>query len=248
MITFSKLGRYGRIGNQMFQIASTIGLAVKHGYTYGFPQWVNHDQQERFGAGFDPFMEPFFKHPLPKVPEGYHFQPRNIKWGYHDLQIDDGADLVGHMQSEKYFKHCEDLIRHTFEFAVPLRRMPGTLAIHFRGGDYGDDYHPHCSADYYARALRLVGANRKAYIFSDSPELAKKVIGHPDAVILDDAHPMQHMMIMASCEAHIIANSTFSWWGAWLSGSKHVVAPSQWFGPSANLSSKDIYAEGWHVV
>ena len=50
MLTFNQLGRYGRLGNQMFQVAGTIGLATQHGYSYGFPEWMNWDHRTRFGG------------------------------------------------------------------------------------------------------------------------------------------------------------------------------------------------------
>ena len=54
---------------------------------------------------------------------------------------------------------------------------------------------------------------------------------------------------MTLCSHHIIANSSFSWWGAWLSGSKHVIAPSKWFGESmSDHDTSDLYCEGWEVI
>ena len=69
MITFNELGRYGRFGNQMFQIASTIGLATKHGYEFGFPYWMNYDHRLRFGSKENIDIQFLFKHPLPLAGE-----------------------------------------------------------------------------------------------------------------------------------------------------------------------------------
>lgn len=246
MVTFKNLGRYGRIGNQMFEIASTIGIATKCRLGYGFPKWMNYDQLERFGGGEDIDIQRWFANPLPKLIEA-NYTDRHIKWGYHDVTVPDWTNLNGHMQSERYFAHCSDLIRYYFEFANKTQPMRNTVAVHFRGGDYGDDYHPHCTPDYYRKALDLIGTNKTILVFSDSPDLALSVIGRGEAI--RGNHSMVDLELMSQCDHHIIANSTFSWWGAWLANSKQVIAPKRWFGPNASqLTTKDMYPSNWSVL
>ena len=242
MITFKNLGRYGRIGNQMFQIASTIGIATKHGFDYGFPKWMNYDQIERFGGGEDCDIQRWFANPLPEMKD-QRYQDTHIGWGYHDVRIKDRSNLIGHMQSERYFAHCADTVRHYFEFTDKTPQLTDTVAVHFRGGDYGGSYHPHCTPEYYREALAHVG-DKRILIFSDSPDMALQIIGKGEAV--RGNHSMVDMELMSRCDHHIIANSTFSWWGAWLAQSKLVIAPKIWFGPDAsNLETKDIYPDNW---
>lgn len=249
MITFSKLGRYGRNGNAMFEIAGTIGMAVKHGYDFAFPYWKDYDEQERFSGKDDIDIQKHFKNPLPLLPEGFEAKRAvQIPWGFHDIQIHDGSDLIGHMQSEKYFLHCNDLIKHYFTFKHETEKRVDTVAVHFRGGDYGGDYHPTCSADYYKEAHSYFESGFKFLLFTDDPERAKNVIPF-DYELVDEPDPMKAMELMTKCDAHIIANSTFSWWGAWLADSRQVIAPRRWFGPAASkLTTKDIYPENWIVI
>jgi len=244
MVTFDKLGRYGRLGNQMFQIASTIGIAKANGYDYAFPEWVNHDAAERFGSKEDVNVGEWFpnwKH-VPRLdrqlPE--HF----IHWGWHGLRHSDGHSYSGHMQSEKYFAHCADYIRDLFTFCKPIRKQNYT-AVHVRCGDYGGDYHPICSKEYYRQAYAMVPG--PYMVFSDDAFKADEIV--PKSELYHVGDTKDTLRQMAACRRHIIANSTFSWWGAWLAESDQVVAPKQWFGPAAShLDTSDIYCDGWVVI
>jgi len=243
MIVFNQLGRYGRICNQLFQIAGTIGTARKMGYDFAFPYWMNYDHKERFGFTEDIDIQRWFKNPLPVINK--EFPVFNVKWGYHEISPPDNVSLAGHFQCEKYFLHCEDEIRHYFEFALDDVEVPETaVAIHLRCGDYGGDYHPVCSKEYYRQAMKHFSG--PFYVFSDDPEKAKEII--PGCTYIEGNHSMVDLHMMTMFNYHIIANSTFSWWGAWLARSQKTVAPSYWFGPAAKISSKDLYCKGWIVI
>ena len=234
MLVFNQLGRMGRVGNQMHQIASTIGLATKHGYDYAFPYWMNYDEKERFSGTDDIDIQKYFKNPLPLF-EG-ELPEHNIKWGYHDLTLPDNISLSGHMQSEKYFK------KQTEE-------RVNTVAVHFRGGDYGGDYHPTCTREYYEQARSYFDNGFKFLLFTDDPERARDVVQFPFELV-DEPDPIKTLELMTRCDAHIIANSTFSWWGAWLADSRRVIAPKTWFGTHrhAPKDTSDIYPEDWIVI
>lgn len=234
----------------MFEIAGVIGLAQKHGYRFGFPYWQNYDQLERFGGGEDIDVQSWFKNPLPLIEDSKnnYFQPEAWPWGYHpNRPVKDWTDLTGHFQSEKYFLHCKDLIKHYFTFKNETPKRTNTIAVHFRGGDYGGDYHPTQTADYYSTARGFFDESFKVLLFTDDPERASEVI-HFKHELAEPAHSMEHLELMTKCDAHIIANSTFSWWGAWLADSRRVVAPRNWFGPAARLETKDIYPDNWIVI
>ena len=248
MITFGKLGRYGRLGNQMFQVASTIGIARKRGFEVGFPKWVNYDAAERFGSTEDNVVGNWFpKWKLVPLVDPEPFYEYFIPWGFHGFDIPDGVSIVGHMQSELYFEHCREEIRALFNMDDEPDTIPYT-AIHVRMGDYGSDYHPICDLDYYKRAMdRIKGPYM---VFSDEPERAwgmlKPLTSGSDVLFWGDTK--YAFSRMKRCRAHIIANSTFSWWAAWLAGGEAVM-PTRWFGPAAaQLDTRDLRPPNWQAI
>jgi hypothetical protein len=120
-------------------------------------------------------------------------------------------------------------------------------AIHVRGGDYDGVYHNRLTEKYYHDAMQIMterGIGRFS-VFSDDPVFAKSVTGM-DSVNIPDA--MNAMRMMSGYAAIITANSSFSWWSAWLSGSSNIIAPSQWVGQAAKLDTSDIIPENWTKV
>ena len=105
--------------------------------------------------------------------------------------------------------------------------------------------------DYYDKALAEFPTNVPVIIFSDDPEWCnEQEIFADDRFLVSEGNSAYiDMCLMSLCEGHIIANSSFSWWGAWLADSKMVVAPSIWFGPNnAHLDIKDLYLDHWEVI
>jgi hypothetical protein len=250
MITFSRLGRYGQIGNQMFQIAGTMGIATRQNERYAFPEWHNYDGVDKGNmSAEDSHIEPWFTMPLPRITptEASRCRHVSVPWGYHPrFRAPSNADLLGHMQSEKWFKHCERDVRDQFTWAIAPVAV-NKCAIHVRGGDYDGVYHNRLTEKYYHDAMQIMherGIGRFS-VFSDDPVFAKAVTGM-DSVNIPDA--MNAMRMMSGYAAIITANSSFSWWSAWLSGSSNIIAPSQWVGQAAKLDTSDIIPETWMKV
>lgn len=183
------------------------------------------------------------------------------------FELTDDCYLVGYWQSERYFKSIEDKIRRDFTFKAELSGMNKDLAgliaqcnavsLHIRRGDYANNAktnatHGTLPLSYYQKSISLIAAKVATpnfFIFSDDINWAKEnleipfpcqFIGHNQglASYID-------MQLMSLCKHHIIANSSFSWWGAWLNSSsdKIVVAPQKWF---ANGNSVvDLFPSGW---
>lgn len=239
MMTFKQLGRYGRLGNQMFQIASTIGIAKANDQEYCFPEWKNWDAIERFGLHQDFEVQKYFRHPLPPFVEA-DYKDQFVHWGYHNIRTNKSLNLIGHFQSEFYFQHCKDDIRHYFTFDRPGERKYG-CAVHIRRGDYDGEYHPRLGVEYYLPAMERMGASSYTF-YSDSPEQIEEFGKYGEIVPRgDQIHDLQDF---ANHECFIIGNSTWSWWGAWLGGGE-TIAPDKWFGDRVQLKTNHLIPDRW---
>lgn len=200
------------------------------------------------------------RHPLFAQP-GFGFYPRA-------LEVPANVYMDGYWQSEKYFKDAEATVRSDLSFsAAPIganaavaRRIQDTnaVSVHVRRGDYATDpttnaHHGVCDGAYYEAAMqRIRHAHPEAafFIFSDDPAWAKENL-RSDApmTVVDHNHgsaSYEDMRLMSLCKHHIIANSSFSWWGAWLNPDpdKTVIAPRQWFRDPA-IDTRDLLPARW---
>lgn len=184
------------------------------------------------------------------------------------LSLPNDVYLVGYWQSEKYFSSIFDVIRADFEFSSPFSSKNveistemsnlNSVSIHVRRGDYVTNSKTHaihgtCSQEYYLRAINYIVNNTKNaifYFFSDDMSWVKKYLktSYPCKYIEHNTNgqSFNDMRLMSFCKNHIIANSSFSWWGAWLGKNrkKIVVAPERWFHlPSIN--TQDVCPASW---
>jgi len=244
MITFSKIGSFGRLGNQLFQIAATLGAAKLYNDIPKFYTWEHSDS----------FKNPIDQTLISSEIKNIYKEP---SFNYTQIPQPNNTDLHGYFQSEKYFSHCEDLIRHHFDFKEEgIKLKYYGCSIHIRRGDYVNlaNYHTNLGPDYYADAIRDMEMNgvTQFVVFSDDINWCKTFLGDdPKFVYIEGQTPIQDLCLMSKCEHHIIANSSFSWWGSWLNPSKDkiVIAPKNWFGPSnKNADTSDLYCKGWKVM
>ena len=127
------------------------------------------------------------------------------------------------------------------------------ISLHIRRTDYvTNPNHTALDASYYKKALKEFGEDETVLVFSDDP-----IWCHDSGLFADDRFMIAEgnsgwtdMCLMTMCKGHIIANSSFSWWGAWLAKSEKVVAPSGWFVGSnlEHLDTKDLIPEEWVVI
>ncbi len=175
--------------------------------------------------------------------------------------------LEGEFQNEKYFKDIrpqllEDLQYKTkpnkqnSELLKDIMSRDNTVSIHVRRGDYVD--HPNASKfhvttklDYYGRAITLMARKLGKpyfYVFSDDPIWCKKNLysKFPMHFVDINKNGSDDMRLMRSCQHNIMANSSFSWWGAWLNENpkKIIIAPKKWFGDSV-LGADSIIPKDW---
>ncbi|MDA1194385.1 MAG: alpha-1,2-fucosyltransferase [Planctomycetota bacterium] len=177
--------------------------------------------------------------------EGFRFDPSMLATPLP-------AYFDGYWQSALYFEPVADAIRADFAVRAPLAGRNAELAeavvgddavsIHVRRGDYANDentraVHGLCSLDYYRVAVEYIQTHVPAprwFVFSDDPAWAAEHLKLPGTVVGVDhngaAHAAEDLRLMSRCRHHVIANSSFSWWGAWLDPrpDKIVVAPRRW--------------------
>jgi hypothetical protein len=110
--------------------------------------------------------------------------------------------------------------------------------------------HHNLDLNYYEEALKHFD-DRQVIVFSDDPEWCKEQsLFSDDRFLVSESEDNKiDLCLMTFCTSHIIANSSFSWWGAWLANSQKVIAPSKWFGPNnADKETKDLIPETWTII
>jgi Glycosyl transferase family 11 len=195
--------------------------------------------------------------------DGHNFDP-----GFSALRAP--VELRGYFMSERYFAAERDLIVSSFAPSVPLslaagavlqdiRSRPVSVAVHVRGGDFlSPGAPPMLGLNYYTQAIKqieaVVSTPADYFVFTDDVPHAKTVLpANLAATIceLPDDQPWEDMLLMAQCSHNIIANSSFSWWGAWLNQKAHrvVVAPKNML-PGSALSQRtpDLYPPDWITI
>ena len=177
-----------------------------------------------------------------------------------DISPQEDCSLWGFFQSEKYFKDIESIIRKDFRFTDKLvsscwsliKNVDNPIALHIRRGDFiiNSQHHPPLPLDYYRRALKLFDDDRQVIIFSDDTKWCKEqeIFSGDRFLVSEDNDQSYDLCLMSMCDDFIIANSSFSWWGAWLGNRGKVVAPKQWFGKGLNHDTKDLYCSHWSVL
>ncbi len=183
------------------------------------------------------------------------------------LNLKDISCVHGYWQSEKYFSDIVSQIRSDFSFKLPLSienansaekiGKSNSISLHIRRNDFANDSkinatHGLCSLGYYKKAIQYITdrvENPCFFVFSDDLSWVKNNldIKYPVDFVEHNqgADSYNDMRLMSMCKHHIIANSSFSWWGAWLNSKvdKIVVAPKQWFANGADTN--DLIPESW---
>jgi hypothetical protein len=220
------------------------------------------------GLNNQKFLRKFLKRPLFRFVRGSQFvvEPHFHYWPEID-GLEPDCYLHGYWQSEKYFKSFESSIRSDFQFRLPLDSRNDFLSneiqnslsvsVHIRRGDYLSNYRTRkimhvCDIGYYQRAIHYLSEQLKDpvfFIFSDDMMWVKGNLTVPGKMNLIEHNlgkeSYRDMQLMSLCKHNIIANSSFSWWGAWLNMNpyKLVVAPRKWF--VNNNNDQDLVPSKW---
>ena len=278
---FNHLGNLGRLGNQMFEFATLRGIAAYHGYKIcippedheGIENYSLHKcfKLDHIPTGFAPekyVQEPHF-HFSEKL---FYNCPDNVSL-YGFFQTEKYFVDIANTIRKDYTFH-DDIMKPCKEF---IDQFDGSepIMLHVRRGDANltdprgfkwsytqcSHQHPPQTIEYYDRALSHFDEDQPVIVFSDSPEWVKEqdffeddrfMISEPQEKYDDGSYtPYTDLCLMSLCSHAIIANSSMSWWGAWLQSNpnKKVVAPANWYGPAyADKDLSDLYCKDWIVT
>tara|TARA_R110002020_G_scaffold269152_2_gene484466 strand:+ start:2920 stop:3708 length:789 start_codon:yes stop_codon:yes gene_type:complete len=253
----------GRMCNQMFQMAAAKALALENNDNFKCSYNV---------SGIKPSLEQTKKYRMTIFKniqfEVFKINKKNIDEGTHDFsykEIDykNGICLSGYYQSEKYFIHREKEIREMFRCSpkvlkfiekkyCQLLHKNNTCAVHIRRGDYlkYKEFHNNLGLDYYRASFEQMKGKYFVF-FSDDILWCKNNFKDLEGTFIDSKSDIIDFYLMSMLKNQIIANSSFSWWAAWLNTNKkkNVIAPKKWFGnKNSDLITEDLLPLSWEVI
>jgi len=231
MITFSKLGKHGNLGNQLFQIASLIGLGKIFKHDVVIPEW----QYKKYFEALPPTQNIQSKLVEEKT-FNYNLQQ------FNELSNNGNYDLLGWLQSEKYWKDAT-----IFRLKDCEKLETPTIGISVRRGDYVDNpNYTLLQINYYLNALlRFNLSEFNILVFSDDIEYCKIHFSCLNNVQFAQGNAIEQLTLISKCHSFIIANSTFSWWGAYL-GNGTTIRPNCLFDGELLVNDiSDFYPETW---
>lgn len=239
ILTYTKINTNGRLCNTLFFFSSTYGLARKSGRECYIGDWL---WAKYFELGTDVVQEkPKWWTPVHEPHFHYcgQFYEESLRTPY------DVLDIEGYLQTERYFKEYESDMRRllTFkqEFSGPIVESTKglferpTIGIHVRRGDYVNNINYYnLPANYFISALEKYFPNwtedYNVLIFSDDIKWCKTYLSGNNIYFSENREPIEDLFLLSQCQNFILSNSTFGWWGAWLSNTKgRIIRPTQYF-------------------
>ncbi len=250
MISFKKLGEYGRFGNQLFQYAFLRTQAKKLGVRFYCPAWLGEkvflldDESEKVSNE--------------EVAFSYQEDPYQHGFNQSVNTIQDRTDVEGYFQSWKFFNKDdvarwfifnEDLFKGVREKYASID-FNKCIALHVRLGDYAEGslmfYTP--TPQYFKDACKLLGQGR-VVVFSEDVTKVKQYLGDmpKDTVFIEGNKDYEDFYLMTLCRDNVISPSSFSWWAAYLNKNpeKRVIMPKYWYIPFSRVINNDLRVEGW---
>jgi hypothetical protein len=253
----------GGLGNLLFQVAGGLSIAEQNNTNVSF---YNLHEQLNY-LNFDSHYNPRLKHAneysflfenLITSPPST-FKKVDYPFNYCTKQLPSDVIIEGFFQSEKYFSNIREKLLEQFKEPSFIQSLVDekypqlskrTTSVHVRRGDYlkNPNYHPIQPLEYYNKAMEMVKDKTDYFlIFSDDIEWCKNNLIGDNFIYIDDEKDYIELFLMARCNNNIIANSSFSWWGAWLNKNENkiVIAPNLWFGQMISENISDLIPETW---
>jgi hypothetical protein len=245
----------GGLGNQMFQYAYAKALE-QNGYDVKidiskFKKYKLHGGYHLDKFNIDLRTPGFISTFLSVSKIKKNVKEKNLLFDENLLKLSGDEFVKGYFQTEKYFTQIRAVLLHQFTIKQSISKETNTVAknilssknscsLHIRRGDYISDkkansVHGTCDLKYYKNAIKLINdtyQNITFFVFSDDISWTKENLHIENAIYVDNKTiPHEDMYLMSLCKNNITANSSFSWWGAWLNKNKNktVIAPKNWF-------------------
>jgi glycosyl transferase family 11 len=240
VITFTDLGLFSYLGNELFQYAALLGVAERRGFDARLPPAAQH----RLGTLIELDTPTYTTEELRSL--RYRFAQIYPAYGYEPAleEIPDGCDVNGYFQSRRHFP---EQLRDSFRLREDVRAQVEAIwsrlnpvrpvvGFHVRRGDAVGSGHwlPLTENGYLERAkAHFAEMDVDFLVVSDDPQWCADHLAGPDTVIAEPAGSPIHLALLARCDHLLIANSTFSWWAAWFQKPRGgiVVAPEAWYYP-----------------
>jgi len=248
LLTISSFG--WRLGNQLFQYATAYAYSLeKNKQLILNTKFKNEHLFQCFNITNVIFQDTLLTNVF-----------RESDFSYNPSLFQNDYDCIsGYFQTEKYFLNKKQELSTQLIFKENNLKNNYTdfCFIHVRRGDYlkYPNIHPLCTNAYYDSAINIIknklGSNIKFVIFSDDIDACKKEYSsfNRDNIFFENnLNSYDTLQSMSGCCAGIIANSSYSWWGAWLGNKQLTIAPKQWFGASGPKETHDIYCQDWIVL
>jgi len=249
-------GDLSGIGNQLFCVATTLSYGLENNFTPYFPQMVTDNLIRRYKNNFYKKLSSGISE---NICDNHHIE---ADFSYQKInKSDNNITLQGYFQSEKYFKqHREHILTslNITELKDKIKEKFGDcsdcISIHVRRGDYLElsDYHHNLTMDYYIKAIEKFDQSDKFLIFSNDMKWCKDNFNFLKNVEFSECdEDWEDIIKMSNCKDNIIANSSFSWWGAWLNENidKKVICPKKWFGSKySNKDTSDLLPKRWSTI
>lgn len=269
---YNQFGLNGRLGNQMFQFAFMLDRAKTLNTKAFLPKRTSENSYE----STNDICEFSLENDYVFIGEGCtpnqkHISLSESKFSFDSnlMNVVEDKDIFyhGYFQSEKYFLNqrkeilkCFSLKKESNVFSFYKEKIDKTnsVSVHMRFGDYLNlsNYHTNLGKTmYYYDCLTSISnlSSKTVFVFSDDIAKAKEwfntYMEELESVVYVEGNitSVETLILQSLCDINIIANSSFSWWAAWLNQKEHkiVYAPKQWFGPDGPKDTQDIYCEGW---
>lgn len=257
--------------NLKLDLSSFNGYELHNGYelekVFGIREEIaNEDEIQCYKSKY-PLL---FKVENKLLSKNYIFSPKHFKennFFINNKIFDEDMNdfyVEGYFQTDRYIREIESEVNDLYRFKTKLTDKEESLlkhncvSVHIRGGDYLTNEKDRklfgniCTSDYYKKAIQYIKENVKNphfLIFTNDIDYSKKILDSEQFQIIDwnkGKNSFRDMYLMSLCKHNIIANSSFSWWGAWLNtnSSKIVIAPNKWFN-NTSINQQDIIPHNW---